>query len=435
MREFKVRNGSYLKSKNKTSDMMYTILIILSFFILFSTYKNGIYPVIKGYGSLYLVFKPLIFAVVASITGLLTEYLYYLIRKNKKSIYELFTENYAIIPGVFLSLVISINTPLYLVILGSIIGYLNPYEVDTISSATPLSNMTAGSYVLTYDKLVAPFGSLLNFFFGNIPGAIGETSSLLCVVSFIYLTYKKMIKWRIPVSYVLTVVLISSVICITKDIGLWFILFNILSGGLLFGAVFMATDPVTTPITNTGQLISGVFLGIITMFIRYLTPLPEGVLISILIVNLITILINYLSIKLYNKKIIKISLIILSTIIALVLGVIISTKVLNKEPDDSFSILSKTKSGNITTYEVMGRGYAGKNSLKLKIVFTSGNISNIELLKSNETYTAIIKDNNYLDKIKNNQNNLDNLDTISGCTYSTKYLKEMVTKTIEDYNK
>ena len=60
-----------------------------------------------------------------------------------------------------------------------------------------------------------------------------------------------------------------------------------------------------------------------------------------------------------------------------------------------------------------------------KIVFTSGNISNIELLKSNETYTAIIKDNNYLDKIKNNQNNLDNLDTISGCTYSTKYLKEM----------
>ena len=250
MREFKVRNGSYLKSKNKTSDMMYTILIILSFFILFSTYKNGIYPVIKGYGSLYLVFKPLIFVVVASITGLLTEYLYYLIRKNKKSIYELFTENYAIIPGVFLSLVISINTPLYLVILGSIIaslskvltggfgknklnpalagslfitvifsslvgGYLNPYEVDTISSATPLSNMTAGSYVLTYDKLVTPFGSLLNFFFGNIPGAIGETSSLLCVVSFIYLTYKKMIKWRIPVSYVLTVVLISSVICIT----------------------------------------------------------------------------------------------------------------------------------------------------------------------------------------------------------------------------
>ena len=470
MREFKIKNGNYLKDKNKTSTMMYTILIILSFFILFSTYKNGIYPVIKGYGNLYLIFKPLIFAIVSSVVGIITEYLYYLIRRNKKSFYKLFNEEYAIIPGVFLSLIISINTPIYLLILGSIIaslskvltggfgknklnpalvgslfitiifsslvgGYLNPYEVDSLSSATPLSNMTASSYVITYDKLVAPFGSLLNFFFGNIPGSIGETSALLCIVSFIYLTYKKIIKWRIPVYYVLTVVLISLIICLTKDIGLWFILFNILSGGLLFGAVFMATDPVTTPITHVGEVLSGILLGVITMIIRYLTPLPEGVLISILIVNLITILINYLSIKLYNKKIIKITILVLSIILTVVISIFISTKVLNKEPDDNFSILSKTKNGNITTYEVMGRGYAGKNSLKLKIVFNNNNITNIELLKSNETYTSIVKDNKYLDKIINSQNNLDNLDTISGCTYTSKYLKEIVSKTIEDYQK
>ena len=165
MREFKVKNGNYLKDKNNTSTMMYTILIILSFFILFSTYKNGIYPVIKGYGNLYLIFKPLIFAIVSSVVGIITEYLYYLIRRNKKNFYKLFNEEYAIIPGVFLSLIISINTPIYLLILGSIIaslskvltggfgknklnpalvgslfitiifsslvgGYLNPYEVD-----------------------------------------------------------------------------------------------------------------------------------------------------------------------------------------------------------------------------------------------------------------------------------------------------------------
>lgn len=470
MGEFKIKNGNYIKDKNNTSTMMYTILIILSFFILFSTYKNGIYPVIKGYGNLYLIFKPLIFAIVSSVVGIITEYLYYLIRRNKKSFYKLFNEEYAVIPGVFLSLIISINTPIYLLILGSIIaslskvltggfgknklnpalvgslfitivfssvvgGYLNPYEIDTLSSATPLSNMTASSYVITYDKLVAPFGSLLNFFFGNIPGSIGETSALLCIVSFIYLTYKKIIKWRISVCYVLTVVLISLIICLTKDIGLWFILFNILSGGLLFGAVFMATDPVTTSITHMGEVLSGILLGVITMMIRYLTPLPEGVLISILIVNLITILINYLSIKLYNKKIIKITILVLSMILTVIIGIFISTKVLNKEPDDNFSILSKTKNGNITTYEVMGRGYAGKNSLKLKIVFNNSNITNIELLKSNETYTSIVNDNKYLEKIINNQNNLDNLDTISGCTYTSKYLKEIVSKTIEDYQK
>ena len=195
------------------------------------------------------------------------------------------------------------------------LGYLNPYEVDVVSSATPLTNMTASGYLVTYDNLVKPYGSLFNFLFGNIPGAIGETCSLLCIIAFIYLTYKKIIKWRIPTSYIGSVTIISIIICLTKGIGIWFILFNILSGGLLFGAVFMATDPVTTPITRRGQVISGILMGIITMGIRYLTPLPEGVLISILIVNIITIFINKLSVKLYDKK--NISNIILIGIILL----------------------------------------------------------------------------------------------------------------------
>ena len=290
--------------------MMYNILIVLVPFVIFATYKNGIYPAIKGYGNLYFVFKPLIFVTISSLVGLLVEYLYYLIKKDKKSIYFLFSQSYAIIPGVFLSLIIPINTPLWLIILGSTIaslskmlmggfsknklnpalvgalfitiifssltgGYLNPYEVDTISSATPLANMTASGYVITYDNLVKPYGTLLNFFFGNIPGAVGETSSLLCLVAFAYLTYKKLIKWRIPLSYVGTITIISLIICLTKDIGLWFILFNILSGGLLFGAVFMATDPVTSPLSHRGQIIGGIILGTITMVIRYLTPLPD----------------------------------------------------------------------------------------------------------------------------------------------------------------
>ena len=470
MKEFKVRCGNFLKSNNSTFNMMYTILIILVPFIIFSTYKNGIYPIIKGYGNLYLVFKPLIFAVVASLFGIITEYLYYYIKKDKRSFYNLFTESYAIIPGVFLSLVIPINTPIWLVILGSIIaslskvlmgglgknklnpalvgslfitiifssltgGYLNPYEVDTISSATPLTNMTASSYLVTYDNLVKPYGSLLNFLFGNIPGAIGETCSLLCIISFIYLTYKKIIKWRIPISYVGSVIVISTIMCITKGIGIWFILFNVLSGGLLFGAVFMATDPVSTPISKRGQVISGILMGIITMSIRYLTPLPEGVLISILIVNIITIFINKLSITLYNKKNIS-NIILLGIIILCILSsFIIGKNIITKPLDDSYEILSKVKKGTSTTYEVKGRGYAGNGSLKLRIIFTNNNISNIEVISSHETYTNMIYSNDYLNKIINNQNNLDNLDTISGCTYTSKYLKEIIEKTKEDYNK
>lgn len=470
MKNFNIRKGGYLKDPNGTHNMMYTVLIILSIFTLFATFKNGIYPVIKGYGNLYTVFKPLIYIIIPSITCIITEYIYYLIKKKKKSFFELFGEDFAILPGVFIGLITSINTPIWLLILGSIIaslskvllggfgnnklnpalvgalfitvimssqlgGYLNPYEVDTISSATPLSNMTASSYVITYDNLVKPYGTLLTFLFGNIPGAIGETSSFLCIIAFIYLTYKKIIKWRIPVSYILSVVVISLIMCITKDIGLWFVLFNLLSGGLLFGAVLMATDPVTSPITNLGQIIGGIILGILTMIFRYLTPLPEGVLVSILIFNIITILINKLSIKLYNKKIINILILTGIILFCLLSSFIINRNITNKELDDTYKIISKEKINNNTIYQVSGRGYAGNNSIKLKIIFTNNNITSIELLSSHETYIGMIYDEKYLDKLINNQNNLDNLDTISGCTYTSKYLKEIIEKTKEDYNK
>ena len=470
MKKFNVRKTTFIKSNNHTEIIMNDILIVLIPFIIFATYKNGILPIIKGYGNLYDVFKVPLYTLISLLVGLFTEYIYYLIINKKKDLYTLTNEHFAIIPGIFLSLIIPINTPIYLLIVGSFIaslskvllggfgkntfnpalvgslfitlifasytgGYLNSYEVDTISSATPLSNMTASSYVITYDNLVKPYGTLTRFFFGNIPGSIGETSSFLVVIAFIYLLLRKSIKWRIPVTYILTVTLISLYLCFTKDIGLWFILFNILSGGLLFGAVLMATDPVTTPITHKGQILGGIILGTITMGIRYLTPLPEGVLISILILNLLTIIINYLSIIFYNKKIYQILSYIFIILLSIITTYYISLNITNKPLDDTFTIISKDTNDNTTTYIVQGKGYAGKNSIKLKIIFTNDNITNIEILKSNETYTDIIYNNNYLDKIINNQNNLDNLDTVSGCTYTSKYLKEIVEKTKKDYYK
>jgi len=470
MKNFKIRKGNYIKSPNSTSNMMYTILILLVPFIIFGTFKNGIYPAIKGYGNLYTVFKPLIYVAIPAVICLLTEYLYYIIKKDRKSLYILFGESYAIIPGVFLGLITSINTPLWLLAIGSVIaslskllmggfgknklnpalvgalfvtvifssylgGYLNPYETDVISSATPLANMTASSYVATYENTVEPYGTLLTFFFGNMPGAIGETSSFLCIMALIYLIYKKIIKWRIPVSYISSVAVISLIICLTKDIGLWFVAFNLLSGGLLFGATFMATDPVTSPMSHSGQVIGGIILGILTMAIRYLTPLPEGVLVSILIFNLLTILINYLTVKLYGKKTIQITLVALAATLCVLSSFVINKNITNEEPDNTYKIISKEKIGNSTVYEVSGRGYAGNNSIKLKITFTGSDVTNIEVLSSHETYIGMIYDEDYLNKIVDNQNNLEKLDTISGCTYTSKYLKEIVEKTKQDYNK
>lgn len=469
MKKFITREGNFMKSKNSTSNMMYTVLVVLVPFIIFGTFKNGIYPVVKGYGNLYTVFKPLLYVIVPALVCLLVEYLYYLIKKDKKSFSELFGESYAIIPGVFLGLITSINTPEWFLVLGAVIaslskllfgglgknklnpalvgslfitvifssligGYLNPYEADVISSATPLSNLTASSYLVTYDNLVSPYGTLLTFFFGNMPGAIGETCSFLCIVALIYLIYAKVIKWRIPVSYLLSVTVISLIICLIKDIGLWFVLFNLLSGGLLFGATFMATDPVTSPMSHTGGVIGGIILGILTMSIRYLTKLPEGVLVSILIYNVLTIFINKLTIKMYGKKSLKISLVVITSILCVLSSFVISKNIITKEPDDTYKIISKQKVATGAVYEVSGRGYAGNNSIKLKITFTGNDVTGIEVLSSHETYIGMIYDEKYLDKIIYNQNNLDNLDTISGCTYTSKYLKEIVEKTKQDYN-
>jgi len=359
MKDFKVRKGTFLKSKNNVANMMYTLLMILVVFIIFSIYKNGIYPVVKDSGNLYLVFKPLLYPLIAAFTSIFTEYIYYIIKKRKKSIYELFAEEFAIIPGVFLGLIVGINTPIYLLIIGAIISslskvlmggfgnnkfnpgvvgavfvtvvfsslvgtYSNPYELEVIGNRTPIANMKASENLITYDNLVRPYGNLFDFFFGNIPGGVGVTSSFLAVIALIYLIYKKIIKWRIAVSYIFSVVIISLMICLNKDIGLWFILFNLLSEGLLFIAVLVATDPVTSPISHFGQVVGGIILGIFTMIFRYLTPLPESVLISILIYNLITLLINYLTIKLYDKsnikKIILISIIFLSILSSFIIS-------------------------------------------------------------------------------------------------------------------
>ena len=111
-------------------------------------------------------------------------------------------------------------------------------------------------------------------------------SILLCIISFAYLTIKKVIKWRIPVSYVITVFILSMVIDVNIALNL-----------LLFGAIFIATDSPTSPITNYGQIIGGIILGIITIIIKYLTNFYADVVISILIFNVITIAINKLSMR------------------------------------------------------------------------------------------------------------------------------------------
>lgn len=157
--------------------------------------------------------------------------------------------------------------------------FVNPlmgYGADAISSATPLAAMKTGADV-----------SLKNAFLGFIPGTIGETSALMILLGFAYLLIRKVISPRIPLAYILTFAVLTFFFGEKGDMSAAeYTLLQLCTGGLLFGAVFMATDYTTTPTTPSGMIIFGIGCGILTFVIRRFGGYPEGASFSIILMNI-----------------------------------------------------------------------------------------------------------------------------------------------------
>lgn len=158
-------------------------------------------------------------------------------------------------------------------------------KVDTVSTATVLGIMKEGG-VMT--------ASVLDTFLGSVSGSIGEVSALALIIGGLYLIYKKVISYRIPVFYIGTVAAFVSIYSLTSSTGfdLNYLLLHLCSGGLLLGAIFMATDFVTSPMTSKGQIIFAIGCGVITALIRLFGAYPEGVSFAIIIMNLTVPLID-----------------------------------------------------------------------------------------------------------------------------------------------
>lgn len=154
---------------------------------------------------------------------------------------------------------------------------------DAISTATPLE--------LLNGNMQEGFPTIWDAFIGNIGGCIGETSAFALILGAIYLLYRDVINWRIPVSYLGTVALFTWIF--GKD-GFFTGngIYNLFIGGLMLGAFYMATDYATSPVTPKGQLIMGFGCGIITSIIRLYGGYPDGVTYAILIMNIVTPLID-----------------------------------------------------------------------------------------------------------------------------------------------
>ena len=166
------------------------------------------------------------------------------------------------------------------------VGWANQASVfstaDIVTEATPLANMHQG---------LMPDVSIMDMFWGNIGGCIGETSAFLLLIGLVYLLARKVIKITIPAFYIGTVALLTLLFPMGNPPIQWMAA-HLFGGGLMLGAIFMATDYVTSPITNKGQIIYAIGCGALTVLIRYFGGYNEGVSYAILIMNACVVLLD-----------------------------------------------------------------------------------------------------------------------------------------------
>ncbi len=233
-----------------------------------------------------------------------TEYIYSLATKTRNTVPDLS----CVVTGLLLAMTLPHTVPYWQVAVGSVFAILvvkilcgglgqnifNPalaaraflllifplgltrYEaVDGVSGATPLHEMVMQNL---------PKQSILDMLLGNCPGSIGEISALALMIGGAYLLWRKVISLRIPAAYLATVALLSLVFCKAGTPIQW-MLYSLLSGGVMLGAIFMATDYATSPATPVGQWVYGVGCGVLTVIFRNFGLFPEGVTYAILLMN------------------------------------------------------------------------------------------------------------------------------------------------------
>lgn len=310
MKQFVVTGAPHIRSDAATSRIMLDVIIALV-------------PAAAA-GTLIFGFRALAVMLLAVLSCVVFEWVYRLIMKKPSTIGDLS----AVVTGLLLSMCLPATVPYYMVVAGSFFAVVvvkqlfgglgknifNPalagraflfcwpafmvrYAAagvqpglfadmgDIASSATPLHHMVMPSL---------PPDSLLNMFLGKIGGSIGEVSAAALIVGLIYLLVRRVITIRIPASFIGTVFVLTLIFHRSDASAIQWALYSVLGGGVMLGAVFMATDYATSPVTPIGQIVYGIGCGAITVLIRYFGLYPEGVSYAILIMNAISPIIDKL---------------------------------------------------------------------------------------------------------------------------------------------
>lgn len=298
---YNVSVSPHVRSQNTTKSVMRDVAIALLPILAFGVYQFGL--------------RALMVIAICIVTCVLSELIFELLAKKTVTIFDYS----AVVTGMILAVNLPANVAWWIPVIGSVFAivavkmlfgglgqnFMNPalaarcfllisftgrmsdFSIDGVSAATPLAVLKGGEEV-----------DLLTLFLGFHGGCIGEVSALAILIGGLYLIVKKVISVRIPLTYILSTALFIFVINIASgnDVSLNYMLGQVLSGGLLVGAFFMATDYVTSPITPWGQIIYGIILGLLTALFRVLGSSAEGVSYAIIIGNLLVPIIEKITI-------------------------------------------------------------------------------------------------------------------------------------------
>lgn len=306
-------SSPHIRSNENTRSIMLDVIIAMLPALAMSVYVFG--------------FRALMLTLVSVAACLFWEWGYRAVMKKSMAIGDLS----AVVTGMLLAFVCPSNLPYWVIIIGAFFAivvvkqlyggigcnFLNPAlagraillasyatamttwaapgtraavfgsAADVTTAATPMAIMKEGNFA----DLMNTY-SISDMFIGHVGGSLGEVSALMLLLGGIYLLIRKVISWHIPVAYIATVAVICLISAPEGVSAMTYMTYNVFGGGLMLGAIFMATDYATSPVTKPGQIIFGIGCGLLTVFIRRFGSYPEGVCYSILIMNCCTWLLD-----------------------------------------------------------------------------------------------------------------------------------------------
>ena len=285
-----VASSPHIRGDFKSSRIMLDVMLALLPALVVGILMHGI--------------RSLLVTAVAIVSAVAFEWLYSVVTKKRNTI----VDGSAVVTGMLLAMTLPATVPYWLVILGcgfaiifvkALCGGLGQNIFNPALSARGFMMLVYPAYMVRFEGLdgvtaatplhhmvmpALPEESLLDMFLGRCPGSIGEVSALALILGGVYLVYRKVISPRIPLSYLGTVAVLTLVFHKT-DAPIDWMLYSLFSGGVMLGAIFMATDYATSPVTAKGQIVYGIGCGALTVFFRYFGLFPEGVTYAILIMN------------------------------------------------------------------------------------------------------------------------------------------------------